>query len=261
MRRRWWILVAVSLATFMGYLDNNVTNVAIPTIQRNLHLSVAGLEWVVGSYILVFASLLLLGGRMADLFGRRRLFLTGLTIFTLASLAAGLASDGSELIAARVIQGLGAALLVPTTLAIIMATFDNARERTRAIGIWTAIGALALGFGPLIGGVMDFEIRIMKLRWKRGQSAQDSVTLKLKAQVGDLSARMLDTEERCGLLVPPIPPRSGLNLNKRSQVIRMSRRGEQAEKIAASLNLPQREVELLLKVYSRVVYTSNEISS
>jgi EmrB/QacA subfamily drug resistance transporter len=159
MRRRWWILVAVSLATFMGYLDNNVTNVAIPTIQRNLHLSVAGLEWVVGSYILVFASLLLLGGRMADLFGRRRLFLTGLTIFTLASLAAGLAADGSELIAARVIQGLGAALLVPTTLAIIMATFDNARERTRAIGIWTAIGALALGFGPLIGGVISQHLR------------------------------------------------------------------------------------------------------
>jgi EmrB/QacA subfamily drug resistance transporter len=159
MRRRWWILVAVSLATFMGYLDNNVTNVAIPTIQRNLHLSVAGLEWVVGSYILVFASLLLLGGRMADLFGRRRLFLIGLTIFTLASLAAGLASDGSELIAARVIQGLGAALLVPTTLAIIMATFDNARERTRAIGIWTAIGALALGFGPLIGGVISQHLR------------------------------------------------------------------------------------------------------
>src|ERR1700685_497985 len=159
MSRRWWTLVAVSLATFMTYLDNNVTNVAIPTIQRNLHLSVAGLEWVVGSYILVFASLLLLGGRMADLFGRRRLFLTGLTIFTLASLAAGLASDGSELIAARVIQGLGAALLVPTTLAIIMATFDHARERTRAIGIWPAIGALALGFGPLIGGVISQHLR------------------------------------------------------------------------------------------------------
>ena len=153
--RRWWILVAVSLATFMTYLDNNVTNVAIPTIDRSLHLSIAGLEWVVSSYILVFASLLLLGGRMADIYGRRRLFLAGLSIFTLSSLFAGLATSGGVLIGARLVQGLGAALLVPTTLAIIMATFDNPRERTRAIGTWTAIGALALGFGPLIGGFIS----------------------------------------------------------------------------------------------------------
>ncbi|HEY2079164.1 MAG TPA: MFS transporter [Streptosporangiaceae bacterium] len=155
MRRRWWILVAVSLATFMTYLDNNVTNVAIPTIERSLHLSIAGLEWVVSSYILVFASLLLFGGRMADIFGRRRLFLAGLSIFTLASLFAGLATSGGVLIGARLVQGLGAALLVPTTLAIIMATFDNARERTRAIGAWTAIGAMGLAFGPLIGGYIS----------------------------------------------------------------------------------------------------------
>jgi EmrB/QacA subfamily drug resistance transporter len=155
MQRRWWILVAVSLATFMTYLDNNVTNVAIPTIQHSLHLSIAGLEWVVSSYILVFASLLLFGGRMADLFGRRRLFLTGLTVFTLSSLAAGLAGNGAELIGARLVQGLGAALLVPTTLAIIMATFTNQRERTRAIATWTAIGAMALAFGPLIGGFIS----------------------------------------------------------------------------------------------------------
>jgi EmrB/QacA subfamily drug resistance transporter len=155
MLRRWWILVAVSLATFMTYLDNNVTNVAIPTIQRSLHLSIAGLEWVVSSYILVFASLLLFGGRMADIYGRRRMFLTGLSIFTLASLFAGLATSGSVLIGARLVQGLGAALLVPTTLAVIMATFDNVRERTRAIGTWTAIGAMALAFGPLIGGFIS----------------------------------------------------------------------------------------------------------
>ena len=155
MSRRWWSLVAVSLATFMTYLDNNVTNVAIPTIQRSLHLSLAGLEWVVSSYILVFAGLLLAGGRLADLFGRRRLFLAGLAIFTLASLGAGLASSGAVLIAARLVQGLGAALVVPTTLAIIMATFKDARERTSAIGIWTAIGAMALAFGPLIGGFIS----------------------------------------------------------------------------------------------------------
>jgi EmrB/QacA subfamily drug resistance transporter len=155
MPRRWWILVAVSLATFMTYLDNNVTNVAIPTIQRSLHLSVAGLEWVVSSYILVFAGLLLAGGRLADLYGRRRLFLTGLSVFTLASLAAGLAGSGGVLIGARLLQGLGAALLVPATLAVIVATFDDAAERARAIGAWAAIGALALAFGPLIGGFIS----------------------------------------------------------------------------------------------------------
>src|SRR5580704_566640 len=108
---------------------------------------------------------------------------------------------------------------------------------------------------------LEHEMRIMKLRWRRGQSAQESATDNLKAHLAELSARVLDTEERTGVLVPPVPPRSGLNLNKRSQVIRMSRRGEQPEKIAASLNLPQREVELLLKVYSRVVYSSQGANS
>jgi EmrB/QacA subfamily drug resistance transporter len=155
MSRRWWSLVAVSLATFMTYLDNNVTNVAIPTIERSLHLSLAGLEWVVSSYILVFAGLLLAGGRLADLYGRRRLFLIGLAIFTLASLGAGLSGSGAVLIGARLVQGLGAAMVVPTTLAIIMATFKDVRERTTAIGAWTAIGAMALAFGPLIGGFIS----------------------------------------------------------------------------------------------------------
>src|SRR6202167_1140549 len=159
MARRWWTLVAVSLATFMTYLDNNVINVAIPTIQRNLHLSVAGLEWVVSGYVLVFAGLMLVGGRLADVFGRRRLFLAGLTVFTLSSLAAGLASSGAVLIGFRAVQGLGAAMLVPTTLAIIIATFDDTRERARAIGLWTAIGALALAFGPLVGGFISQNFR------------------------------------------------------------------------------------------------------
>jgi EmrB/QacA subfamily drug resistance transporter len=155
MPRRWWSLVAVGLATFMTYLDNNVTNVAIPTIQRSLHLSIAGLEWVVSSYILVFAALLLVGGKLADVYGRRRLFFAGLTVFTLASLGAGLAGSGAVLIGMRLLQGLGAALLVPTTLAIIVATFDDVRERTTAVGVWTAIGAMALAFGPLIGGFIS----------------------------------------------------------------------------------------------------------
>src|SRR5215469_12212532 len=153
-RMRWVALVAVSLANFMAYLDNNVTNVALPTIQRSLHLSVAGLEWVVASYLLVVAGLLLAGGRVADIYGRRRAFIVGLTVFTLSSLAAGLAGSGGMLIGARAVQGLGAALLMPTTLAIILATFDDVRERTMAIGIWGAIGALALAAGPVIGGVV-----------------------------------------------------------------------------------------------------------
>ena len=159
MPRRWWSLVAVALATFMTYLDNNVTNVAIPTIQRSLHLSVSGLEWVVSSYLLTLAGLLLVGGRVADVYGRRRTFLAGLALFTVSSLAAGLAGSGAVLIASRAVQGVGAALLMPTTLAIIMATFTDPKERTKAIGIWTAIGAMALGLGPVVGGLISQHIR------------------------------------------------------------------------------------------------------
>jgi EmrB/QacA subfamily drug resistance transporter len=154
-RARWWALTAVSLATLMSYLDNNVVNVALPTIQHSLHLSVSGLEWIVSSYLLVLGGLLLVGGRVADVYGRRRMFLAGLVIFTLSSLAAGLAGSGGALIAARAVQGLGAALIMPAALAIIAATFTDARERTAAIGIWGAIGALGLALGPAIGGLIS----------------------------------------------------------------------------------------------------------
>ena len=153
--RRWWALAAVSLATFMTYLDNNIVNVAIPTIQHSLHLSVSGLEWVVSSYLLTVAGLLLAGGRLADVYGRRRIFLGGLALFTVSSLAAGLASSGEMLIASRAVQGVGAALLMPATLAVIMAAFTNVRERNTAIGIWAAIGALALALGPALGGLIS----------------------------------------------------------------------------------------------------------
>jgi EmrB/QacA subfamily drug resistance transporter len=153
--RNQWTLIAVALATFMTYLDNNIVNVAIPAIQRSLHLNTAGLEWVVSGYILVFASLLLAGGRLADVYGRRRLFLIGLAIFTAASFAAGIANGPAELIAARAVQGLGAALVTPTTLAIISATFPGKKERAAAIGVWSAVGALALAIGPLLGGLIS----------------------------------------------------------------------------------------------------------
>jgi MFS family permease len=152
---RWWTLTAVALATFVTSLDNTVLNVALPSIQRDPHLSLAGLEWVASAYILVFASLLLAGGRLADRYGRRRLFLIGLALFTGASQLAGLAGTGAVLTAARAAQGVGAALLAPTTLAIITTTFPRDRERNLAVAAWGGIAALALALGPLTGGLIS----------------------------------------------------------------------------------------------------------
>ncbi|GAB1823681.1 MFS transporter [Herbidospora sp. RD11066] len=152
------MLAAVSLATFMTYLDNNVVNVALPTIEQDLGLTLAGLEWIVSGYILAFAGLLLAGGRLADVFGLRVMFFAGLALFTASSVAAGLAGSQEMLIAARVAQGVGAALVTPTSLALIRATFVDARERATAVGIWGAVSALALAVGPLTGGVLSENI-------------------------------------------------------------------------------------------------------
>src|SRR6478672_449563 len=155
MERSRLTLLAVALATFMTYLDNNIINVAIPAIQQDLQLTTSGLEWVVSSYILVFASLLLAGGRLADVWGRKRFFLIGLSIFTGASLVAGFAGNVDVLVISRAVQGLGAALVTPTTLAIISATFAEGRQRAAAVGIWSAVGALALAVGPLRAGLLS----------------------------------------------------------------------------------------------------------
>src|SRR5271154_1706402 len=117
--KKWWTLVAVSFGLFMIMLDNTVVNVALPSIQSSLHLKVSELEWIVTGYALTFGAFMLTGGKFADLFGRRRMFVTGLIIFTASSLACGLAGSATVLIAARVIQGLGAALMNPSTLSII----------------------------------------------------------------------------------------------------------------------------------------------
>src|SRR4029079_18205834 len=151
--------------TFMTYLDNNIVNVAIPDIQRELGLSTAGIEWVVSAYILTFAGLLLAGGRLGDAVGRRRLFLIGLAVFTASSLFAGLATDATTLIAARGLQGIGAAAVTPTTLAIISATFTDPRERNAAVGVWGGVGALALAVGPVLGGLLTQHVSWEWIFW------------------------------------------------------------------------------------------------
>jgi EmrB/QacA subfamily drug resistance transporter len=138
-------------------LDNTVVNVALPSMQRSLHLDLADLEWVVAGYALTFAAFMLTGGKLADFMGRRLIFMVGLVIFTGASLACGLATSGSFLIGARVVQGLGGALMNPATLSIITATFAP-RERGKAIGIWAGVSAMALAIGPLVGGLLTEHI-------------------------------------------------------------------------------------------------------
>jgi len=152
--RRGLILLAALLGAFATFLDNNVVNVAIPSIQHSLHLSQSGIEWIVSAYILFFAGLLLAGGRLADVLGHRRLFLLGTSIFTAASALAGVAHSSSLLIVARALQGIGAALLTPTTLSIITHAFPEKKEQARAVGIWGAVSALALAVGPVLGGAL-----------------------------------------------------------------------------------------------------------
>jgi EmrB/QacA subfamily drug resistance transporter len=151
--RKWWTLAALSFALFMIMLDNTVVNVALPSIQRDLGIGISELEWVVTAYALSFAVFLLTGGKLADRYGRRRVFLIGLTVFTLSSLACGLAGGAGLLIGARIVQGIGAALMMPATLSIISAVFPP-RERGAAIGIWAGVSAMALAIGPLVGGVL-----------------------------------------------------------------------------------------------------------
>jgi EmrB/QacA subfamily drug resistance transporter len=155
--RRWWTLGALCFALFMIMLDNTVVNVALPAIKKDLGITQAELEWTVAVYALTFASLLLTGGKLGDLLGRRLIFVLGLVVFTLSSLACGLSGTGTELIGARAIQGIGAALMMPSTLSIISATFA-VRERGTAIGIWAGVSAMALAIGPLLGGIITEHI-------------------------------------------------------------------------------------------------------
>jgi EmrB/QacA subfamily drug resistance transporter len=156
------VLAIVCLAQFMVVLDISIVNVALPSIQRDLHFSAANLQWVVTAYSLTFGGLLLLGGRLADIFGRRRIFLFGLILFTGASLLGGFAGSQGMLIAARSLQGVGAAVLSPATLTILTVTFTEQKARAKALGVWSAVAAGGGAAGALFGGVLT---QYLSWRW------------------------------------------------------------------------------------------------
>jgi MFS family permease len=153
-RRPWIALTVLAMADFVVILDSSIVNVALPSIGRALGLTQGGLSWVVNAYVLTFGGFLLLGGRVADLLGRRRVFIASLILFAAASLAGGLAISGPALIAARAVQGLAAAALAPAALALVTAMFAEGPERNRAMGIWGAVAGSGAAVGVLLGGVL-----------------------------------------------------------------------------------------------------------
>src|SRR5438309_5687265 len=151
---RWRILAVVATAFFMTILDVSIVNVALPSIGRSLHFTRVNLQWVITAYAIAFGGFLLLGGRAADLLGRRRVFIAGVTLFTIASLVCGLAQSEAMLIAARAVQGLGGAIISPAALSIVMTSFEEGAERNKALGIWGALGGSGAAVGVLAGGVL-----------------------------------------------------------------------------------------------------------
>jgi EmrB/QacA subfamily drug resistance transporter len=158
----WLVLVIACLAQFMVVLDATVVNIALPSVQRGLHFSAANLQWVVNAYTLIFGGFLLLGGRAADLLGRKRLFVAGVILFSAASLLNGVAQSSGMLIVGRGLQGLGGALVSPAALSIVTTTFSDGAQRTRALGVWSAIAASGAAVGLLMGGILT---QIASWRW------------------------------------------------------------------------------------------------
>src|SRR5262249_34229671 len=153
-RRRWLVLAVTVVAQFMVVLDVSVVNVALPSIKNDLHFSQESLQWVITAYSILFGGALLLGGRLADLLGRRRLFMSGVAVFTLGSLLSGLAWSDGALIVTRALQGLGGALIAPAALSIVVTTFREGRERNIALGVWGAASGVGGAVGVLLGGVL-----------------------------------------------------------------------------------------------------------
>src|SRR5947208_5536968 len=151
---RWRAFAVLAVAYFMTIIDLTIVNVALPTIGSELHFSESSLQWVVTAYGLTFGGFLLLGGRAADLLGRRRIFMLGLVLFTAASLGAGLATSDGLLIAMRGLQGFGAAVVLPAALSIVMNMFDEGAERNKALGLWGGMGAAGATIGLITGGLL-----------------------------------------------------------------------------------------------------------
>ncbi len=160
--RTWAAVLAACVGQFLVVLDVSVVNVALPSMRTDLGMSAAGLQWVLNAYSIAFAGFMLLGGRAADIYGRKRMFLVGLGLFTAASLAGGLAQEGWQLLAARAAQGLGAAVLAPATLTLLTTAFPEGPARTKAIGTWMAVGAGGGAAGGLVGGVLT---DLLSWRW------------------------------------------------------------------------------------------------
>jgi EmrB/QacA subfamily drug resistance transporter len=193
-RRKWLALALLSAVQFMVVLDLAIVNVALPSIQADLGLSQADLQWVISAYALVFGGFLLLGGRAADLLGRRRLFLVGIVVFALASLLAGLAWSETAVIAARALQGLGGAMITPAALSILSTTFSEGRDRNVALGVWGAVGGFGAAAGVILGGVLTDGLGWEWIFFVNVPVAATAVALtpRLLTESRDTSARSFD---------------------------------------------------------------------
>src|SRR5881397_473176 len=165
LERRWTALILLCAAQFVVVLDASIVNVALPSIGKGLHFSEQNLAWVVNAYVIAFGGFLLLGGRAADLLGRRRVFMAGLVLVAVASLAAGFAANQGELIAARAAQGLGAAIISPSALSIVTTTFRDGAERNKALGAWGAVAGAGGAAGVLLGGILTDSLGWQWVLW------------------------------------------------------------------------------------------------